>query len=385
MQPYVFTHNDVIGHLSDWSGFTGASSQDMLRKIKRSIDNAYRTLTHLKDWSIYAYRCRLNTNAMYNTGTIAYTHSTRTVTLTGGTLPSYTNLCTLRVGPVDYLIVNGSANIGAGTFKLSVNSNPGADLAAGTAYTLYQDMYAQPVNLRAMGTLKDCNRSRFLAYVTPNDMIASRQIYQTPTLPFRYTIRGDESYLGSCGIQLYPPPDQAYQYDYMGYRYPRPFTTPIPYTTGTVTTSGTTVTGTGTAWTAAMLGTIIRFSTTTTAPTGMYGSNPYYLQRRVTAINSATSLTIDLALDTDQTGVAYEISDPIDMDAGAMYTAFLRLCEYELGQLLNRDDVDRLAQQYTAAMMIARDGDNRSFDNKPGGLKYYQRVSDGTPLTDASS
>lgn len=385
MIPYLYTYNDVQLHLADWAGFSGAASPEMQRKIKRAIDNSYRALTNLHDWTYYVFRGRINTNAMYATGTITYTNSTRTVTLSGGTLPSYTNLSIIRVGPVDYQVAQGSTNIGTGTCQLSVNSNPGQDLAAGTAYTLYQDLYVLPVNFRSMGTLKDANYARLLQYVPPNDMIASRQIFQVPTLPFRYTLRSDISYMAMNAIQFYPAPNNVYQYDYMGYRYPRPFTQPVAYTTGTISTSGTTVTGTGTTFTSNMVGCILRISNSTTAPTGMYGSTPYYAQRVITGYVSATSITTDVALDAEQTGVAFEISDPIDMDAAALYTAFLRLCEFEIGKILNRDDVSRLERQYQSDLVLAMEADNRSSDTKPGGYRSTQRVSDYQPLIDANN
>ncbi len=342
--------------------------------MKRSIDNAYRALTNLKEWSYYYYRGRINTAASYSTGTIAYTHSTRTVTLSSGTLPSNTDLCILRIGSVDYPVVNGSTNIGAGTFQLSVNANPGSDVAAGTAYTLYQDTYPLPVNFSRIGTVKDTVHGRILQCMAPNDFVAKRLLYQPMSIPFWYVLRGDPSFMAMEAISFYPPPDAFYQYDYMGLRYPRPFTQPIPYKTGTVSTSTTTLTGVGTAFTSSMVGCIVRFSTSTTAPTGVYGTNPYVEQRVITSYSSATSLGLDQALSSAASGVAYEISDPIDMEAASLYTAFLRRCEFEMGQMLNRDDVDRLKNQYDSAIRLAMEADNRSMDDKPSGPKRWERV-----------
>lgn len=384
MVPYLYSHSDVIANLQDWAGFSGASSADFLRKIKRSIEAAYRVLTNLHDWRCYVYRGRINTNASYNTGTLAYTNSTRTATLSGGTLPSNTELCTCRINNVDYPVEKGS--VSGNTFRMSVNANPNADLAAGTSYMLYQDLYPLPVNFRNMGTLRDANRSRIMEYMSINEWVASRLLGQGPTIPYRYTIMGERSYQGVQAIGFYPPPDQFYQYDYMGFRYPRPLTCPIPYTTGTVSTSTTTVTGTGTTFTSAMVGCIIRSAGNATAVTGTIGSNPYVAQRVITAFNSATSLTIDQALTTEWSAANYEISDPIDMDAGAMYTAFLKRCEFELGQAMQRDDVSRLKQQYDEAVRLAMEADNRSFDHKPGGnFTGTERVPDYFPVTTASN
>lgn len=72
-------------------------------------------------------------------------------------------------------------------------------------------------------------------------------------------------------------------------------TTMTPYGTGTVSTSGTTITGTGTVWTAALIGAWMR----------VHRSVEYY---RITDVASATSLTLEKALaGGDVTGEPYTI------------------------------------------------------------------------------
>lgn len=162
-------------------------------------------------------------------------------------------------------------------------------------------------------------------------------------------------------LRMYPPPDAVYRYEYLYRRQPRQLLTP-QYNTGTVTTSGTAVTGVGTAWTSNMVGSVIRFSSSTTAPTGITGTNPPTAERIITARGSTTTLTIDSALSSELAAVKYEISDPIDIEQGAMYSFFLRKCEYELGCLLNKsDDLPALTKKLKMAEIEAKEADARTF------------------------
>jgi pilus assembly protein CpaC len=73
------------------------------------------------------------TNAPYSTGTIAYTQATRTVTLTGGTWPSWAQYGVLVIGNVLYRV---AAKPTSTTLVLTAMSNPGVDVPAGAMFTL---------------------------------------------------------------------------------------------------------------------------------------------------------------------------------------------------------------------------------------------------------
>lgn len=373
----IFTNSDVIDELCD---FQGCSTTDAatLRKIKRSIENAYREVANCRDWSYFLTRGRLNTVASYNTGTIAYTHSSRQVALTSGTWPSWAAFGLIQIAGVEYRVVTRTSD---SVLVLSVNHNPGADVDAGTTYDLYRDTYPLPVNWQSIGTVRDANNDYELTRMAPNEYVACRTVYVAPSQPTAFAIMGDPSYVGTMCLRLYPPPDAIYQYDYMFKRYPRQFTT-WQYDTGTVTTSGTSVTGTSTAWNSAMVGCVIRFASTgTDIPTGTHGARPYYQSRIIAGFSSTTGLTLDQALDAEVTGVGYEISDPIEIEAPSMYTAFLRRCEYELGIAMRRDDVPKLSQAYQEALTRAFEADHRTI--QAGMEPYHQRVPTYFPITNA--
>lgn len=354
----LWTYQDVTTRMLGWQG-SGSVDSTLLYKVKEAILTAYRDVCNAKLWSYYHQRARITTVAPYDTGTIAYTHSTRAVTLSGGTFPTWAGQGVLLIDDVEYEVFSYDSST---QITLSVNSNPGANVASGTTYSLYRDTYTLPVNFTSAGEFRDAENNRCLEMVEVDAWLSAHVNGFAPSMPTIGCVMADPDYQGVMALRMYPPPDDVYRYDYMYRRQPRQLLTP-QYNTGTVTTSSTAVTGVGTAWTSNMVGSVIRFSANgTTAPTGITGSNPFTAERIVTAVGSATGLTIDSALSAELSAVKYEISDPIDIEQGAMYSFFLRKCEYELGCLLNKtDDLPALTKKLRMAEVEAREADSRTF------------------------
>lgn len=376
MQTPVFTFVDAVEHVLDWVG-TQTTDLSTFRKAKRAVLNAYREVSNLKLWSYYNANTIIQTVASQTTGTIAYDHTggtyERVVTLTGGTWPSWSAFGMLRIDGVDYLV----AGIKSSTeIVLSVNSNPGADITAGETYTLFRDTYPLPVDFGSMGVLRNTDRSIYPELCSPNEFMSFQSVSEGPGQPRLYTLASDPNYLGTMALKLYPPPDTAYTYQYTYRRQPRQANI-YQYNTGTITASGTTVTGSSATFTSDMVGSVLRPGTAAAAPTGPTGSNPYSEQRIIVELVNSTTLTIDQAFSSSVSGAKYEISDPIDLEANAMYTAFIRRCELEMGMMMNRDDINRLQSQARAAELLAMESDSRSFDPKPGPGYAWSR----TPLT----
>jgi len=137
-----------------------------------------------------------------------------------------------------------------------------------------------------------------------------------------------------------------------------------------VTAGSTTVTGTSTAFPEDCIGSIIRFSETSTAPTGVPGTfngstpidNRYYAQRVITARASATSLTIDQAVSsaTALSGDSYTISDPLDIEYHSMFGAFMALAEAEFFKLAGRKDWMERANYARSKVLEAIETDSRA-------------------------
>jgi hypothetical protein len=114
-----------------------------------------------------------------------------------------------------------------------------------------------------------------------------------------------------------------------------------------------------------MVGAIMRLSTSTgQEPTSMIGGlgnldNPFNHQRLIIAAPTSTTLTLNASVDT-LTSVKYTISDPIDIEPGAMLLAFQRLCDAEYAMQLN---VEKWAERRAIAdrdLRLAMENDRRT-------------------------
>jgi hypothetical protein len=148
---------------------------------------------------------------------------------------------------------------------------------------------------------------------------------------------------------------------------PRPLWTEYEATgTVSVNAEGVTVTGTGTAFTSTHVGAILRFGVNTTTPPSdeigsciVQNSQPYAHQRRVIEVVSAASLVIDQPVPVAMSGVKYAISDPIDIEPAAMWTAFLRLAEAEFARQIRSEDAPRRRAEALAFTRLALENDSR--------------------------
>lgn len=336
----LWTWQQAIDYLCD----TEDSSRRSLitRNARRAVQTAYRDMPNAHPWSYY-YRQRLFlTNDQYTTGTIAYDHtggaSERMVTLTTGTWPTWAALGRLVIGSVHYEVATRESS---SIITLRSDSNPGADVTSGTSYTLYQKAYLLPPEFRRMCKCFDVAKQREIPMVDPiQDDVAHRVFYQSPSEPWQFTIRADQEYYGGLSIVFGPPPNAQRTYSFFYEAMPRPLAIDN-YSIGSVSVTSTTVTGTNTIFPANCAGSVIRFSQGNIPPTPTEGNvgdfdNPFAAQAVIKSRDSTTQLTLESAPGT--VGTAYTISDPIDIEPGAMLTAFLAWCEAEFARLNNRKD-----------------------------------------------
>ncbi len=180
---------------------------------------------------------------------------------------------------------------------------------------------------------------------------------------------GSRHSMGTMVMALYPAPDNVYPLEFIYRRRPRALLID-KYQDGTVATNNnTTVTGTGTAWAAKHIGSVLRISSDNVDyPTGPFGVNLAAYEQIITAVGSATSLTIDSTIPAVGGPFKYTISDPVDIEDGAMLTAFLRGCERQIAiRRVMKDRPDAFAL-YERALMEARDADVRTSVQR--GVKY---------------
>lgn len=374
----LITWNDCIEHVVDWLG--GNPTNEARRDAKRASMHALRTLANSHSWTYYYTVGKLATVEPYTTGTVAYDHTggsfERLVTLTGGVWPTWAANGVLNINDVLYEVYSRQSNT---QLTLSTNSNPGADVASGTSYTLFRDNFALPANFQAMGEMIIAANARSLMPEHPNSWLARKRIWRGTATPYSYTILGDPNYQNTISMALYPPPDQAYSIDYLYKRRPRQLKIDSE-TTGKISVAGggLSVSGSGTAFTSSMVGSTIRVGDASNIPTARWGSHPFQEERIITAVASATSLTVDAAWDNTASSVKYIISDPMDIDVGTMLSLLLRGSELETGHARNKRDRDLLQGMYREALIMAREADSRNFKQEVVGRStvYPTRLAD---------
>jgi hypothetical protein len=374
----LYTFKDLTEHARDYLGANASGSAG--RDCRRAALTALRALASNSRWTYYFDIWRVVTNAPYSTGTVVYDHTggayERVVTLTGGTWPAWAPLGRIAINSIKYDI---AARKSATELTLSVNNNPGEDVAS-TTFTLDRDTYPLPVDFLSLGVVTLANRATLLGFEHPSQWLERQQLYRTPSIPRTYTIRSDPNYQNTLAVSFFPSPDQAYSVDAVYQRTARQLNIE-EYADGTVTTGigSATVTGSGTAWTSRMAGSVFRVTDSRTdIPTGRDGDNPPLYERVIASVESATSLTLDDVIDETLTAVKYSISDPVDVETSAMLTALLRGVESQLGKSRRMADRDELEAEYNRALILAREADSRSFQDARAGefLSYRMRMAD---------
>lgn len=356
----LYTYKDAVDHLQDWSG--GSPDSITRGDARKACLEALREVLAERRWTFYYALGRLVTVAAYSTGTVAYDHtggaSERMVTLSSGTWPSWARFGTLLISNVTYNVATRESDT---VITLEEGANPGADVASGTTYSLFRESYPLPEGFRQMLTqVFDLSGAIELPFIHPQGWITDRRYYASPSTPRAFSIMGGRQYHGQDALFLTPPPSTARTYDFVFQRAARRLVTE-DYSTGTVacTAAGTTLTGTGTTWTSAHKGAVVRVSSSaSSAPTAAFGTNPAAEERIITAVGSSTSLTVDSAFSNTLSGVKYCISDPIDVE-DAMLTLFLRTAERCMAHLRHRTDIAVIEGNQRMELIRACAIDNR--------------------------
>jgi hypothetical protein len=181
--------------------------------------------------------------------------------------------------------------------------------------------------------------------------------------PRVYSIAEVPDQLGRMGLWLFPPSDTTEPIDILYRRKLRE----LRYSghnaaefagTIAVTAGSATVTGTNTAFESGMVGSLLRISANTTKPSGLEGTNAWVEQRVISTVTNSGLLTLDANVTTTRNGVAYVISDPIDIES-AFWGAFLACCEKHFGVARNVKNKAELIALYKDALFQAKQGDSR--------------------------
>lgn len=348
----------------------GDADPDSVSDIRAAIRQAMRMVSAEHAWPYYQDYLHLATVESETTGTIAYVASTRTVTLTGGTWPSWA-----AQGVVIIDTFHARVDVVSSSTVLTVLSDDAPTDDFSGDFTIYQYQFTLPTNenIYKVGKIQ-VDQSNWLDFVAPSlfETDVRRQYLSTGGRPRWFTISRDRKNTGQRLLSLWPYPTTMLRCR-MGYvRHPRDIRVWEANVGQVATTaSSTTVTGTGTAFVAAYEGCMIRTnSDRINVPTSLDGIYPPVDEAVIDDVASATSLTTKTALTTTSAEpVAFSISDIIDADNSAMLEAITYAARRELARLRRVDPKLQGAYEadYQSALYIAKTQANTSSAVKVAG------------------
>lgn len=377
----LWTYRDALDSVMD--AFDIDAGGRPYRNARRAVFEAYREFPYKTSWAYFDRIGALTTSASQSSSTITYDHTggtyERQVTLASGTWPDWADFGTLYTNSNHYEVATRESDT---VITLSANNNPGADLAAGTTYIIYRSVYPAPTDFRRADALVDLENHYWPDYLPPGEALVRSRGYRTPSTPAWYTIRSAGEYYGGMSFEFIPPPNAARTYHYIYEAKPRELKI-LETNTGTVTVSNGTTTATfsSAVLTDNHVGSVIRLSGSATAPTGKVPDlnevdNLYVDQRTIQSVTSSTVAVLDTAVTQGFASVAYSISDPLDMESGAMMNYFLRLCEEKYAYLAKENDRQERTEIARKALREAMAASDRNRNTSADRALYAGRLRD---------
>jgi hypothetical protein len=346
---------DAIEHGIRWLG--GNSQSKSLEDVREAALLALEELANRRRWRYYTRSGRVILTPMYETGTVAYTNSTRLMTLTGGTWPTNVERGWVRINNANHKV---DKRVSSTVIRLDPMNNPGLDLASGTTYQWYRSTYELPPDFLSLDyVLPESSWWWGAQHGTPTGMLTEdRYAFNSGSPSTAFTIRGDASSFGALSLEVNGFPaagetELTLDFVYMAMPYPLQVDGLLTQDkAGKVSTSAssTAITGVSSEFNAIHQGSVIRISRNSSPPTGIEGNNRYDMEYTVETVNSTLSLDV-IDNDTPSSTVTdrgYVISDQVDI-AAYMIPAYLRGVEWQLAQNRNMQIASKVHEQYQMA------------------------------------
>jgi hypothetical protein len=346
------TYFDLVESLivSSYGGPQDAEQRD----IRTAIHRAYDELTTIRDWAYYHVHGRVALQAPYSTGTAEFDDAgildgTGTNWQNVPGLPSNPKHFTLRVADRNYPVTSYVS-----ATQLLIDSGGFASPAG--AYTLFRSIYPLPSDFRNMDEPSDEYNWWSGLYITPDQAMKLERVSNSSGEPYHWTIIKDPHGSGwAIKIVGYPTKQETLDFTY------RRTARPIRYSghepalrQGTISRSVQTVTGSGTAFSAGLVGSILRVGDTTNTPGPIESLTPWVSEGKITAVGSATGLTTEDS-GTIASTTQYLITDPIDI-APHMHGAMDSACDYWLSRIRGTGE-DKAFSMYQRDLRLAMEQD----------------------------
>jgi len=361
---YSLTYRDAIDSVRSWLG--GNATRNAHLGIIQPIKSALREITGHRKWNYLMSQGRLYLHDSFTEGTVEYDLATRVMTLTppvsnpGAVWPSWSEDSDIRIDDVLHRV---SLRLTDTTLQMDDTLSPEADVASGTTYIQAKRIFTLPEDFAQT----DVQLLQFnlwnVSYVPPRDWLIQQRYVSSTGPPDKFTVMGHPRILNRMALMIEPASGQDDSLDFVYYRKPRELVITgyeASHYAGTVSrTAAYTLTGVTTAFDASMIGSLIRVSGSGNTPGQNIGPFPYAFEARITAVTSATVITVD-SDPAAFTGKAYVVSDPVDIDP-VMTDAYLRCCEKQTGIHRRTKNVKELDELFRDALYRAESADGKVF------------------------
>jgi hypothetical protein len=340
----IYTAQDLVDYLLTATG--GGAQDGEHRAVRQAVIHGVREVMQSRHW-------------LWHTKTGQFTASQISTTATTVTNTSNQIVVASATG----IVLGRLLNVTAGYF----DGNPRVTNISGTTITLdraaiktkgvsdtvtvlVQTYYDLPADLRDVDALVTDTVGTLHCYISPQEWQRLEVNTTGAGEPFYYTIMRSDIYPDRYQIRFVGVPTDSTIFNYT-YRYEPKMVKYIGYEPlcrqGHVTPSGgtpQTVASSGTSPTlfqTDMVGAMLRVGTTTTEADPVGAIRPFVAESKITAVASATSLTVEGGLPTTAT-VKYAITDIIDASP-QMYTAILSGAEMWYARLAGKPGNDVVA------------------------------------------
>lgn len=335
----LHTYLDMLDYCSAWA--QGGARSKQQSDYREAIQAAYRDVALATKWSYYLSEHRINLVAPYSTGTITYDHtggsSERLVTFSEALSSTVQDWAQYGRIIIDNAVHKVDRYLSTTTVTLDSVLNPGADVAAGTSFTLYRSTYPFPDDMLSVEEMFIEKGFWEASYVTPSEWMARERFLRQGGRTDFWTIMRDTKTRNRWAIHVAPYPSTAEPLGFIYRRRPRPMRFPGTESgerTATVTgTAAADTLTTSVALSTDFAGSVIRLrDDTTNIPTGMGGRYPFDEQHIIRSISSTTVTLDGTTLEKAYSGDKMVVSDPVDMNE-AMLEAFKAQIEYRLARM----------------------------------------------------
>lgn len=372
----IWTYYDAVVAARDFVG--GNSTGVAMPALLRAIASAYREVTAARDWSFLYKHGRVHVKAPYTTGTITYDHTggtyERELTLADGTWPSWADTGVVLIDSVLSRVVSRESDT---VVTLDSALNPGADVDAGTSYSLYPEYYELPERFERFEGPWGEGTWGLGRQVSADTLMALERFDPGSDDMSQYTIGGIPGVYGKLALYIHPSADAAETIDFIYKCRPRDLRfsghNSTVDTAGTITANGSTaIVGSSTAFNSKMVGAVLRIGDATNVPTSLDGRYPYAEEHVISSVTDTTHLTLSAASSLSSGSLKYCITDPIDLNI-AVENAFMRCVEKHLAITMNMKNKREMFAAYDEALFKAKGADHRSTQRRiaGGGMPLY--------------